>query len=165
VSTVSNNEQVILSLPSLQHGSFRDFPQEKVSFLLSTDSVQITNSGRSHGDHCLFVGNCSDVCGYRVCYWYATQSQYSRTTAACRSFPGALVNRVVLGALEACVTLVFPWAFDIVDLTPLCRPGLGLMTPFWWRLQEQPLRHLSWVCIMCSRYIVNQVQLMLLVLF
>ncbi|KAL1668979.1 major facilitator superfamily domain-containing protein [Schizophyllum commune] len=51
------------------------------------------------------------------------------STAACRSFGGALVNRIILGALEACVT-----------------PGLGLMTPFWWRLQEQPVRHLTWYC-------------------
>ncbi|KAK7691754.1 hypothetical protein QCA50_005155 [Cerrena zonata] len=51
------------------------------------------------------------------------------TTAACRSFAGALVNRIVLGSLEAVVT-----------------PGLGLMTPFWWTLQEQPVRHLSWYC-------------------
>lgn len=51
------------------------------------------------------------------------------TTAACRSFPGALANRIILGMLEAAVT-----------------PGLGLMTPFWWRLQEQPVRHLSWYC-------------------
>ncbi|VDC05871.1 unnamed protein product [Peniophora sp. CBMAI 1063] len=51
------------------------------------------------------------------------------STAACRSFGGALVNRIILGALEACIT-----------------PGLGLMTPFWWRLNEQPLRHLSWYC-------------------
>ncbi|KAJ7885256.1 major facilitator superfamily domain-containing protein [Mycena olivaceomarginata] len=25
-------------------------------------------------------------------------------------------------------------------------PGLGLMTPFWWRLDEQPVRHLTWYC-------------------
>ncbi|KAH8813415.1 MFS general substrate transporter [Flagelloscypha sp. PMI_526] len=51
------------------------------------------------------------------------------TTAACHSFTGALINRIILGSLEACVT-----------------PGLGLMTPLWWRLHEQPLRHLSWYC-------------------
>jgi len=51
------------------------------------------------------------------------------STAACRSFSGTIVNRVILGILEACVT-----------------PGLGLMTPFWWRLEEQPVRHLSWYC-------------------
>ncbi|KAJ7648779.1 MFS general substrate transporter [Mycena polygramma] len=51
------------------------------------------------------------------------------TTAACRSFAGTMVNRFVLGMLEACVT-----------------PGLGLMTPFWWRLDEQPVRHLTWYC-------------------
>ncbi|KAF8922343.1 major facilitator superfamily domain-containing protein [Mucidula mucida] len=49
------------------------------------------------------------------------------TMAACNSFAGAMVNRFFLGALEACVT-----------------PGLGLMTPFWWRIREQPVRHLSW---------------------
>lgn len=25
-------------------------------------------------------------------------------------------------------------------------PGLGLMTPVWWRLHEQPIRHLTWYC-------------------
>ncbi|KAJ7023901.1 major facilitator superfamily domain-containing protein [Mycena alexandri] len=51
------------------------------------------------------------------------------TTAASRSFSGTLVNRFILGILESCVT-----------------PGLGLMTPFWWRLDEQPVRHLTWYC-------------------
>ncbi|KAJ7486670.1 major facilitator superfamily domain-containing protein [Mycena latifolia] len=51
------------------------------------------------------------------------------TTAASRSFAGTMVNRFILGALESCVT-----------------PGLGLMTPFWWRLDEQPVRHLTWYC-------------------
>ncbi|KAJ7267787.1 major facilitator superfamily domain-containing protein [Mycena rebaudengoi] len=51
------------------------------------------------------------------------------TTAASRSFTGTLVNRFILGVLEACVT-----------------PGLGLMTPFWWTLNEQPVRHLTWYC-------------------
>lgn len=27
-----------------------------------------------------------------------------------------------------------------------CRPGLGLMTPLWWTLEEQPVRHLTWYC-------------------
>ncbi|KAJ7097131.1 major facilitator superfamily domain-containing protein [Mycena belliarum] len=49
------------------------------------------------------------------------------TTAASRSFAGTMINRFILGALESCVT-----------------PGLGLMTPFWWRLDEQPVRHLTW---------------------
>ncbi|KAF7311323.1 MFS general substrate transporter [Mycena kentingensis (nom. inval.)] len=52
-----------------------------------------------------------------------------RSTAATRSFAGMLVNRLILGILEACVT-----------------PGLGLMTPFWWKLTEQPVRHLTWYC-------------------
>ncbi|KAJ7358609.1 major facilitator superfamily domain-containing protein [Mycena albidolilacea] len=51
------------------------------------------------------------------------------TTAASRSFAGTMVNRFILGCLEACVT-----------------PGLGLMTPFWWKLNEQPVRHLTWYC-------------------
>ncbi|KAJ7167242.1 major facilitator superfamily domain-containing protein [Mycena crocata] len=51
------------------------------------------------------------------------------TTAASRSFAGTMVNRFILGMLEACVT-----------------PGLGLMTPFWWKLDEQPVRHLTWYC-------------------
>ncbi|KAJ6548663.1 MFS general substrate transporter [Mycena capillaripes] len=51
------------------------------------------------------------------------------TTAASRSFAGTLVNRFILGVLESCVT-----------------PGLGLMTPFWWTLEEQSLRHLTWYC-------------------
>ncbi|KAF5356616.1 hypothetical protein D9758_008204 [Tetrapyrgos nigripes] len=51
------------------------------------------------------------------------------STPGCRSFAGALVNRIILGVLEACVT-----------------PGLGLMTPFWWRLEEQPVRHMTWYC-------------------
>ncbi|KAI0028085.1 MFS general substrate transporter [Vararia minispora EC-137] len=34
---------------------------------------------------------------------------------------------------------VFTWGIVVI-------PGLGLMTPFWWRLQEQPLRHLTWYC-------------------
>ncbi|KAJ6494230.1 MFS general substrate transporter [Mycena sanguinolenta] len=51
------------------------------------------------------------------------------TTAASRSFSGTMANRFILGVLEACVT-----------------PGLGLMTPFWWKLDEQPIRHLSWYC-------------------
>ncbi|RSH89720.1 hypothetical protein EHS25_001705 [Saitozyma podzolica] len=51
------------------------------------------------------------------------------TTAACHNFAGGLVNRVILGFLEAAVT-----------------PGLGLMTPLWWTLPEQPVRHLTWYC-------------------
>ncbi|KAJ6511684.1 MFS general substrate transporter [Mycena vulgaris] len=51
------------------------------------------------------------------------------TTAASRSFAGTMVNRFILGVLESCVT-----------------PGLGLMTPFWWKLDEQPVRHLTWYC-------------------
>ncbi|KAJ7073110.1 major facilitator superfamily domain-containing protein [Mycena amicta] len=51
------------------------------------------------------------------------------TTAASRSFPGTMANRFILGLLEACVT-----------------PGLGLMTPFWWKLDETPFRHLTWYC-------------------
>ncbi|WWD21335.1 hypothetical protein CI109_105819 [Kwoniella shandongensis] len=50
-------------------------------------------------------------------------------TAACHNFAGGLINRVILGALEAAVT-----------------PGLGLMTPMWWKLDEQPVRHLTWYC-------------------
>ena len=30
--------------------------------------------------------------------------RFYRSTAACRSFPGALVSRIILGALEACIT-------------------------------------------------------------
>ncbi|KAF7297521.1 MFS general substrate transporter [Mycena indigotica] len=51
------------------------------------------------------------------------------TTAASRSFAGTMANRFVLGVLEACVT-----------------PGLGLMTPLWWKLEETPVRHLTWYC-------------------
>ncbi|KZV60865.1 MFS general substrate transporter [Peniophora sp. CONT] len=36
-------------------------------------------------------------------------------------------------------SFVFLWGIVVM-------PGLGLMTPFWWRLNEQPLRHLSWYC-------------------
>ncbi|WVQ81140.1 hypothetical protein IAT38_003262 [Cryptococcus sp. DSM 104549] len=50
-------------------------------------------------------------------------------TAACHNFAGGLLNRIILGALEAVVT-----------------PGLGLMTPMWWTLEEQPVRHLTWYC-------------------
>ncbi|KAH8925192.1 MFS general substrate transporter [Atractiella rhizophila] len=49
------------------------------------------------------------------------------TTASCRSFGGALANRIFLGALEAAVT-----------------PGLSLLTPMWWTLQEIPVRQLTW---------------------
>ncbi|KAJ6626526.1 MFS general substrate transporter [Mycena sp. CBHHK59/15] len=51
------------------------------------------------------------------------------TTATSRTFSGTMANRFILGVLESCVT-----------------PGLGLMTPFWWRLDEQPVRHLTWYC-------------------
>ncbi|KAJ7197770.1 major facilitator superfamily domain-containing protein [Mycena pura] len=51
------------------------------------------------------------------------------TSAASRSFSGTMAIRFILGVLEACVT-----------------PGLGLMTPFWWKLDEQPVRHLTWYC-------------------
>ncbi|KAJ7131167.1 MFS general substrate transporter [Mycena epipterygia] len=51
------------------------------------------------------------------------------TTAASRSFAGTMANRFILGG---CSYLM------------LGRPGLGLMTPFWWRLDEQPVRHLTW---------------------
>ncbi|KAK8844009.1 hypothetical protein IAR55_006802 [Kwoniella newhampshirensis] len=50
-------------------------------------------------------------------------------TAACHNFAGGLINRIILGCLEAAVT-----------------PGLGLMTPMWWKLEEQPVRHLTWYC-------------------
>ncbi|WVW79423.1 hypothetical protein I302_101392 [Kwoniella bestiolae CBS 10118] len=48
-------------------------------------------------------------------------------TAACHNFAGVLINRLLLGSLEAAVT-----------------PGLGLMTPLWWKLDEIPVRHLTW---------------------
>ncbi|WWC98037.1 hypothetical protein V866_004926 [Kwoniella sp. B9012] len=48
-------------------------------------------------------------------------------TAACHNFAGVLINRLLLGCLEAAVT-----------------PGLGLMTPLWWKLDEIPVRHLTW---------------------
>ncbi|KAJ7633841.1 hypothetical protein DFH06DRAFT_1336924 [Mycena polygramma] len=47
------------------------------------------------------------------------------TTAASRSFTGTMINHFILGMLV---------------------PGLGLMTPFWWILDEQPVRHLTWYC-------------------
>ncbi|CAD6574935.1 MAG: hypothetical protein TREMPRED_001252 [Tremellales sp. Tagirdzhanova-0007] len=49
--------------------------------------------------------------------------------AATHNFAGGLAVRTILGCLEAAVT-----------------PGLGLMTPLWWTLNEQPIRHLSWYC-------------------
>ncbi|ORX40258.1 major facilitator superfamily domain-containing protein [Kockovaella imperatae] len=47
--------------------------------------------------------------------------------AVCHNFSGALMTRIILGALECAVT-----------------PGLGLMTPIWWTLAEQPVRLMTW---------------------
>ncbi|KAF8193860.1 MFS general substrate transporter [Mycena galopus ATCC 62051] len=63
-----------------------------------------------------------------ICFLWGIVVSF-RTTAASRSFAGTMINRFILGVLEACVT-----------------PGLFLMTPFWWRLDEQPVRHLTWYC-------------------
>ncbi|KAK7024758.1 major facilitator superfamily domain-containing protein [Favolaschia claudopus] len=41
---------------------------------------------------------------------------------------GTMVNRFILGILEACVTYV------------------PLFGAFWWKLDEQPVRHLTWYC-------------------
>ncbi|GJJ11800.1 hypothetical protein Clacol_006038 [Clathrus columnatus] len=49
------------------------------------------------------------------------------TTAACTNFAGAMINRFVLGCLEAAVT-----------------PSFVLMTGMWYTAAEQPFRQLTW---------------------
>ncbi|WRT69127.1 uncharacterized protein IL334_006111 [Kwoniella shivajii] len=71
--------------------------------------LQKYNTGRVMGTICFFWGI---ICA---------------STAACHNFAGVLINRLLLGCLEAAVT-----------------PGLGLMTPLWWKLDEIPVRHLTW---------------------
>ncbi|ORY33062.1 major facilitator superfamily domain-containing protein [Naematelia encephala] len=60
--------------------------------------------------------------GYLICAWPAN--------LALQKYPTGKVMGIV----------TFFWG--IVSVTP----GLGLMTPLWWTLQEQPIRHLTWYC-------------------
>ena len=61
-----------------------------------------------------------------VCFFWGITCA---SMAGVKNFAGGMVNRFILGCLESAVT-----------------PGLGLMTPLWWTLREQPSRHLSWYC-------------------